>query len=169
MTISTSLSDYQASFIETIDCATAHVNVQIYFCAGVIDNVTEDTLLLCKPTRTRLYKYDIHFLRHVFRDEISTRDHVMGSPVLWLSVRCCLICVLCRDALGESTKVPVSINASETEDARSMLDNARTDSDVTLKDDWSNLEVPQDSPLASETLSSSGKARCSRYVNYLTR
>jgi hypothetical protein len=99
----------------------------------------------------------------------------MGSlPVFWLSVTCCLICVLCRDAVGESTKVVASINdAFEAEDARSMLDreNARLirtragPDDITLKDDWSKFEVPQDSPLASETSSSSGKARCSRYVN----
>jgi len=102
----------------------------------------------------------------------------MGSlSVLWLSVTCCLICVLCRDALGGSTKVSASINdASETEDARSMLDreNARLirtqagPDDVALRDDWSNFEVPQP-PLASETSGNSGKARCSRYVDHPAR
>ncbi|XP_072759242.1 uncharacterized protein [Anoplolepis gracilipes] len=101
----------------------------------------------------------------------------MESRVYWLFVICYVACILCRNALGESTKVFAPINDTSESNARIFkTENIRTVQSIetetrldgiTLKNDRSKFDISLVSPKnLSEIIKTSSdflKTKCSRY------
>lgn len=158
------------------------VNAQIYFRVHIIVNVTEDTLPLCKLSRTKLYKYAAHFCVESFVRGFPCDYGGMELRVFRFFVTCYLTCVLCRNAVDGSTLATVfpSINnVSEPDTKMSEIGNTRTEQSIetetrpdgiTLKDDWLMPETPRETPemqdqsMKTRILNNLKEANCFRFV-----